>query len=433
VQQNYTLSGSTESTFYIGGLMDIVIHGTTTDYRHYVYAGSEPVAVYSRTSAAVNTMSYMLEDHQGSISTIASKAGAVDVNESFSAFGTRRNPASWSGAPSAGDLNTIAGLSRQGYTFQTALGQSMGLNHMNGRVEDAILGRFLSPDPHIPDPSDAQSYNRYTYVNNNPVTNIDPTGFCGEATSTRELKVAEGACFGAGGGGASIPIGSVQGISATSVDAFSNLNDVGTPDTAGLSNFISAVSNASGTIADKLSGVNANNITRDTQSGLPGDASSAAQSQAPQNQTSYPCPDCESVTVTAVAYQGAFHDRVVAAVATNLAANGDMVALGPLMCFAGSTGSCAKPDVFYRAADGSLNVIEVKTGDNPGFTPGQLNVYPHLAAGGLVQSASPQLLSFGIPLGAPLPPVNGWIMLVPNGASVPMYVEFSGYPWPPPP
>ncbi len=53
----------------------------------------------------------------------------------------------------------------------------MGLNHMKGRVQDAILGRFLSPDPHIPSRSNAQSYNRYSYVNNNPVSNIDPTGF----------------------------------------------------------------------------------------------------------------------------------------------------------------------------------------------------------------------------------------------------------------
>lgn len=177
VQQNYTGPGGTESTFYIGGLMDIVIQGSTTNYRHYINAGNEPVAVYSRTAAGVNTMSYMLEDHQGSISTIASKSGAVDVNESFSAFGTRRNPATWSGAPTTADLNTIASLSRQGYTFQTWLGQSMGLNHMNGRVEDAILGRFLSPDPHVPDPSNAQSYNRYSYVNNNPLSFIDPTGF----------------------------------------------------------------------------------------------------------------------------------------------------------------------------------------------------------------------------------------------------------------
>jgi hypothetical protein len=39
------------------------------------------------------------------------------------------------------------------------------------------LGRFLSPDPHIYDRSNAQNYNRYSYVNNNPVSSIDPTGF----------------------------------------------------------------------------------------------------------------------------------------------------------------------------------------------------------------------------------------------------------------
>jgi RHS repeat-associated protein len=176
-KQIYTSPTPTETTYYVGGLMDVVFVSSTTNYRHYVYAGSEPVAVYSRTAAGVNTMSYMLEDHQGGVSAIASNTGAMDVNESFSPFGTRRNPTTWSGAPSTTDLNTIAGLSRQGYTFQTWLGQSMGLNHMNGRVQDAILGRFLSPDPHIPDPSDAQSYNRYSYVTNNPLPYTDPTGF----------------------------------------------------------------------------------------------------------------------------------------------------------------------------------------------------------------------------------------------------------------
>jgi hypothetical protein len=109
-----------------------------------------------------------------------------------------------------------------------------------------------------------------------------------------------------------------------------------------------------------------------------------------------------------------------------------MVALGPLMCLTGSAGPCAQPDIFYRAADGSLNVIEVKTGENPGFSAGQLTVYPHLAAGGLVESASPQLVAFGILPGEPLPAVNGWLVLVPNAATMPMYVEFTGYPWPPP-
>ncbi len=48
---------------------------------------------------------------------------------------------------------------------------------MNGRVYDATIGRFLSADPHIQDSKDTQSYNRYTYVKNNPLKYTDPSGF----------------------------------------------------------------------------------------------------------------------------------------------------------------------------------------------------------------------------------------------------------------
>jgi hypothetical protein len=91
-KQIYTAPGTTENTYYVGGLVDMVFSGGVTNYRHFIYAGKEPVAVYSRTSSSVNTLSYMLEDHQGGIANIASKSGTSDVNESFSAFGARRNP-----------------------------------------------------------------------------------------------------------------------------------------------------------------------------------------------------------------------------------------------------------------------------------------------------------------------------------------------------
>jgi hypothetical protein len=97
-EQIYSGPSGTEQTYYVGKKLEVVFNGTT-NYRHYIYAGSEPVAVYSRTSAGVNTMSYFLEDHQGGVSAITSNAGAADVDESFSSFGTRRNPTTWSGAP----------------------------------------------------------------------------------------------------------------------------------------------------------------------------------------------------------------------------------------------------------------------------------------------------------------------------------------------
>ena len=39
-----------------------------------------------------------------------------------------------------------------------------------------MLGRFLSADPIIQDPYDTQSYNRYSYVRNNPLKYTDPSG-----------------------------------------------------------------------------------------------------------------------------------------------------------------------------------------------------------------------------------------------------------------
>ena len=52
----------------------------------------------------------------------------------------------------------------------------MGLIHMNGRVYDPQLGRFLSADPFIQFADNSQSYSRYSYVLNNPLSSTDPSG-----------------------------------------------------------------------------------------------------------------------------------------------------------------------------------------------------------------------------------------------------------------
>ena len=63
----------------------------------------------------------------------------------------------------------------RGYTGHEQLDN--GLIHMNGRVYDPSLGRFLSADPLVQAPNNTQSHNRYAYAVNNPLKYTDPSGY----------------------------------------------------------------------------------------------------------------------------------------------------------------------------------------------------------------------------------------------------------------
>jgi RHS repeat-associated protein len=52
----------------------------------------------------------------------------------------------------------------------------VGLVHMNGRLYDPALGRMCAADPYVQTPENLQNYNRYSYVLNNPLSQVDPSG-----------------------------------------------------------------------------------------------------------------------------------------------------------------------------------------------------------------------------------------------------------------
>ena len=64
---------------------------------------------------------------------------------------------------------------------------AVNLTHMNGRVYDPVLGRFLSADPLIAERYDPQNLNRYSYVRNNPLGYVDRNGF----TRKHPLEILE--------------------------------------------------------------------------------------------------------------------------------------------------------------------------------------------------------------------------------------------------
>ena len=61
-----------------------------------------------------------------------------------------------------------------------------GLYYYNARYYDPTLGRFISADTIIPNPTNPQYFNRYSYCLNNPLKYTDPSGHGGGFT--RELE-----------------------------------------------------------------------------------------------------------------------------------------------------------------------------------------------------------------------------------------------------
>lgn len=123
--------------------------------------------------ASFSSTRYLSFDHLGSLDAVTDETGAVVERFSFDAFGKRRQ-ANWL---VMSDVTLFSAVTTtRGFTGHEMV-DPVGLIHMNGRVYDPELGRFISADPIVQDLSNLQSWNRYSYVLNNPLSMTDPTGF----------------------------------------------------------------------------------------------------------------------------------------------------------------------------------------------------------------------------------------------------------------
>ncbi|WP_264536252.1 RHS repeat-associated core domain-containing protein [Flavobacterium sp. N1736] len=159
------------------GAMEIKENTQTGAIEFVTYIGgdgySAPVVykkLYSNIGAAQEQTLYLHRDYQGSILAITNETGAVVEKRQFDAWGAIIKVQDGAG----NILNGLTILDR-GYTGHEHL-QSVGLIHMNGRLYDPKLHRFLQPDNYVQDPDNTQNYNRYGYVLNNPLKYTDPSG-----------------------------------------------------------------------------------------------------------------------------------------------------------------------------------------------------------------------------------------------------------------
>lgn len=112
-------------------------------------------------------------DRLGNVIAVSNADGELKERLAYDAWGKRRSTEKpYVSTPDGLD----GGVDNRGFTGHEMLDQ-LDLVHMNGRVYNPWLGKFLSADPLISDPTNGQRYNRYSYVLNNPTNLTDPTGF----------------------------------------------------------------------------------------------------------------------------------------------------------------------------------------------------------------------------------------------------------------
>ena len=112
----------------------------------------------------------MLRDYLGSIIMLTDENGNIAERRHFDPWGQVVKVEDGSGKV----LQGLTLLDR-GFTGHEHL-QTVGLIHMNGRLYDPALHRFLQPDNYVQDPFNTQNFNRYGYCLNNPLLYTDPTG-----------------------------------------------------------------------------------------------------------------------------------------------------------------------------------------------------------------------------------------------------------------
>ena len=172
----YYVNSTLTRTIYYFGDYEMEVTPSDTIHRHYVRS-TTGIAALKVKSGSTDSLYYAGTDHLGSIIALYRNDGSVKEHYSFDAWGRRRNPTDWS----YNDVPAPA-ITERGFTGHEHL-DKFGLINMNGRLYDPVLGRFLNADPVIQFPWFTQSFNSYSYVLNNPLIYVDPSGYsAAEAT-----------------------------------------------------------------------------------------------------------------------------------------------------------------------------------------------------------------------------------------------------------
>jgi RHS repeat-associated protein len=158
----YDAAGQRVATQVAGVLTNVLVYD----------AAGKLIAEYG--SPASGGTQYLFSDHQGSPRTITNGSGTVVSRHDYLPFGEELGAL---GMRTSGQGYVAGDNARQKYAGMEN-DDATGIAHTLWRQYDSLAGRWTAPDPYGGSMSVAkpQSFNRYTYVDNDPVNLTDPSG-----------------------------------------------------------------------------------------------------------------------------------------------------------------------------------------------------------------------------------------------------------------
>ncbi len=158
--------GTNDSVVYFNGFYENRMWSGSNQHIKNVQGFGKKIGMMLNNN--ISQMLYYHPDLRGSTNEVTDSSGAPLLNMRIrhTPFGRELNPA---GSIPDGMRIRFTGMERDAE-------DAVSLDYFHARYYDPILRRFISPDPLVPHPLSVQSYNRYSYVRNNPMSFIDPTG-----------------------------------------------------------------------------------------------------------------------------------------------------------------------------------------------------------------------------------------------------------------
>ncbi len=152
--------------------------------------GQTPLPNYDESGLPTTGTYYFHPDHLGSIACLTDSAGKIVTRMNYTPYGE-----------TTGTVEASKNIFSQKFTGQADDGVKTGLLYYKARFYDPVVGRFLSADSIVPGVVNTQAFNRYSYVNNNPLMFIDRNGHWSvKGVTTKIVSAVGGSIAGAAAG-----------------------------------------------------------------------------------------------------------------------------------------------------------------------------------------------------------------------------------------